>query len=275
MSLLQLSVLGCLVLVGIVTAKVCESPECKAIAGEISRNINPDVDPCDDFYQFACGRHGKGQVHEMSLRLVQQELERRQQDLLDDTSLLSHRSKAVRKMKQEYDACLKGGFLVHHHKMNFTDDLEQESFLPEGYFGTQQSLVDSDPNRAKCRNQASTNYRWAFIRTYLDKYFTREDQNETRKMILNIRENIVKQLIDTIPWMTEELKKSTVEKASTLTVNTGYPDWVADDGELDKEYEGSAHGKWPMDPLTVNAHFDFNGHEISMYFLSSDFGVIV
>ncbi|XP_011705205.1 PREDICTED: membrane metallo-endopeptidase-like 1, partial [Wasmannia auropunctata] len=34
---------------------ICLSPECIHIASKIIKNMNPNVEPCDDFYKFACG----------------------------------------------------------------------------------------------------------------------------------------------------------------------------------------------------------------------------
>jgi len=35
--------------------KVCETPECKSAGKQIADAIDTKVDPCDNFYQFACG----------------------------------------------------------------------------------------------------------------------------------------------------------------------------------------------------------------------------
>ncbi|XP_011705804.1 PREDICTED: phosphate-regulating neutral endopeptidase-like, partial [Wasmannia auropunctata] len=34
---------------------ICLSPECIHIASQVLKNMNPKVEPCDDFYKFACG----------------------------------------------------------------------------------------------------------------------------------------------------------------------------------------------------------------------------
>ncbi|XP_034935733.1 neprilysin-2-like [Chelonus insularis] len=37
------------------TKDVCYTPECIHVASKILNNMNPNIDPCDDFYKFACG----------------------------------------------------------------------------------------------------------------------------------------------------------------------------------------------------------------------------
>ena len=57
--------------------------------------------------------------------------------------------------------------------------------------------------------------------------------------------------------MDQDTEESINRGLDDVEMNTGYPDWLADDKELDKEYEGREHPYWPMDPLTVNAHFSY------------------
>ena len=37
------------------TKKVCVTPECSDLSRKILSGIDPEKDPCDSFYEFACG----------------------------------------------------------------------------------------------------------------------------------------------------------------------------------------------------------------------------
>ncbi|ORX75742.1 zincin [Anaeromyces robustus] len=39
--------------------EICDTPECQEVANKILSNLNRDVDPCEDFYEYACGNYGK------------------------------------------------------------------------------------------------------------------------------------------------------------------------------------------------------------------------
>ena len=37
------------------TKKVCVTPECSALSRRVLTSVDPERDPCDSFYAFACG----------------------------------------------------------------------------------------------------------------------------------------------------------------------------------------------------------------------------
>ncbi|KAI4501887.1 hypothetical protein M0802_003222 [Mischocyttarus mexicanus] len=67
---------------------ICQSEECKLIARIIKDNINKSVDPCDDFYQYACGKFGEnnpippGEDTWSFVRIMQKNLNRQMEEIL-------------------------------------------------------------------------------------------------------------------------------------------------------------------------------------------------
>ncbi|GMT15650.1 hypothetical protein PFISCL1PPCAC_6947, partial [Pristionchus fissidentatus] len=43
-------------------ANICLTKDCVRLAANYLNNMNPDVKPCDDFYEFACGRYSNSKV---------------------------------------------------------------------------------------------------------------------------------------------------------------------------------------------------------------------
>uniref|UniRef100_A0A1B6DN65 Peptidase M13 N-terminal domain-containing protein n=2 Tax=Clastoptera arizonana TaxID=38151 RepID=A0A1B6DN65_9HEMI len=48
---------GCLVIQGAVAGNVCNTPGCVKTADRVKRSMDPTINPCDDFYHFACGNY--------------------------------------------------------------------------------------------------------------------------------------------------------------------------------------------------------------------------
>ena len=106
-----------------------------------------------------------------------------------------------------------------------------------------------------CRQQVYSDYSFVVARVYADKYFPITEHRATRDAIMNVWKALRNDIIKEVPWMDEDTKRKVNQRLDDLEVDTGYPDWLLDDKELDKEYEGEKHPDWPTDPLEVNAHF--------------------
>uniref|UniRef100_A0A183CN67 Peptidase_M13 domain-containing protein n=1 Tax=Globodera pallida TaxID=36090 RepID=A0A183CN67_GLOPA len=73
-------------------------------------------------------------------------------------------------------------------------------------------------------------------RLYLDFVLPRErDRLYLRKTVANLVENVVvgfDSMLDQLEWMGKASKKSASEKVSNMVRNIGFPDWIADDQQL-------------------------------------------
>ncbi|KFM62421.1 Neprilysin, partial [Stegodyphus mimosarum] len=83
----------------------CRNKNCIITAGQILSNMNYDVDPCSNFYKFACGRYGSGtgeiaSVAQSSVDYVYVALKR----LLESPTVTDVEDFDV--VKSLYDACI-------------------------------------------------------------------------------------------------------------------------------------------------------------------------
>ena len=251
---------------------VCNSAECQEVAMIIKGNLDEDADPCNDFYAFACGGFKKlnsipeGIQSIDGLILLEQQLYARQVGLLDNPELKNHRSKVVRKAKKMYDDCMNGN--PENATRQLTDRVfasQVISLVPSRMYKSQFLL---NTQEEVCREKVGSRYSFVITRLYLDKYFPVASHEATRDAIKNVWKAYRNNVIKKVPWMDNETEKAVNKGLDDLEMNTGYPDWLADDQELDQEYEGKEHPYWLTNPVTVDAHFNRAVPEISKYNLS-------
>lgn len=91
---------------------VCLTPGCVKAAAEILKNIDERVEPCDDFYRYACGNWIESQIipedkTSVSLfSLVQDELDNKLRNLIERQSDRHNETPIVRRMRNLYESCM-------------------------------------------------------------------------------------------------------------------------------------------------------------------------
>lgn len=93
-------------------AKLCLSPGCVQAAATLLQNMNQSVDPCVNFYEFACGgwvqRHtipdDKSSLSQFSL--IQDQLDAKLRTLVEEPIRPASEPLFVHKMKNMYQSCL-------------------------------------------------------------------------------------------------------------------------------------------------------------------------
>lgn len=91
---------------------VCLTPGCVKAAAEILNNIDERVEPCDDFYRYACGNWIESQIipedkTSVSLfSLVQDELDNKLRNLIERQTDKKSETPIVRRMRNLYESCM-------------------------------------------------------------------------------------------------------------------------------------------------------------------------
>ncbi|XP_065215490.1 neprilysin-11-like [Planococcus citri] len=93
------------------TKSVCKSKECLAAAKNLEDSINTDVEPCDDFYQYACGnwpKNNENTIFPIPFSAIQARNIQNEKEILEflEQNNDKNEPEAVHKARQLYSLCL-------------------------------------------------------------------------------------------------------------------------------------------------------------------------
>ncbi|XP_033642462.1 neprilysin-1-like [Asterias rubens] len=89
----------------------------------------------------------------------------------------------------------------------------------------------------RCVEEANNYLRFATGRMYVEEYFPGDAKEKTLKIVGHLK-TAFKEMLETNDWLQEADKKVAAEKADSMRVEVGYPDWIIDDTKLDEYYNG-------------------------------------
>lgn len=290
--------INCLPATNVKEPKICQTDACKRAALTLLNQIDQSKNPCDDWFLYACGKFAEanplpeGVSSIQTLGLVDDNNNKRGDTVFEDDNLKNHGSKVVQKAKKLYDECVGSSdstliitltkrnrdylLALREKAIKMLARPDVSTYRPINIPTIEQILTLKMDKKGECRTTVASQYEYAYIRAFLDKYMDRNATAEARKMINNIHSTILNRL--NITWATEEDKNTYRDQLSKLERNLLYPDWIVDDKELDSEYgidtvesiydilknKVAKHNDWPMPVLMVNAHFS-SANEISKF----------
>ena len=89
------------------STEICTSPSCINAANSLIQNMDSSVDPCEDFYQYACGgflervRIPDDQSSRSQFGIIDDELEEQLRDILE-SNVTDDESKVFQQARDQY-----------------------------------------------------------------------------------------------------------------------------------------------------------------------------
>jgi len=166
--------------------------------------------------------------------------------------------------------------LVHANARFLSSALVNENF---NYFGkTLQGRQELQPRWKRCVVDVDNDLGEALGQAYVEKYFSPDAKRQVVTMVAEI-EAALQQDIQALSWMSDDTKKSALEKLHAVANKIGYPDHWRDYRKLDiqrgdemgnvrraRQFEFNRqlakigkpvdHQEWTMTAPTVNAYYD-------------------
>ncbi|XP_022370467.1 membrane metallo-endopeptidase-like 1 [Enhydra lutris kenyoni] len=164
-------------------SEICTSPGCVTAAARILQNMDPSREPCDDFYQYACGgwlrRHV---IPETNSRysvfdILRDELEVILKGVLENSTTKDR--PAVQKAKMLYRSCMNEGIIEKRDSQPLLNILD----LMGGWPVTMERWNESIGPRWELEQQLALMNAQFNRRVLIDLFIWNDDQNSSRHII--------------------------------------------------------------------------------------------
>ncbi|MEJ1277575.1 hypothetical protein NN561_008492 [Cricetulus griseus] len=206
--------------------KILQGMRAQKEAARLIQNMDASVEPCTDFFKYACGGWLKRNViPETSSRYSNFDILRDELEvILKGTSWTAEKS--IAQLNSKYGKKVLINFFVG------TDDKNSTHHIIHALYGT----TSETATWRRCANYVNGNMENAVGRLYVEAAFAGESKHVVEDLIAQIREVFI-QTLDDLTWMDAETKKKAEEKALAIKERIGYPDdIISNDNKLNNEY---------------------------------------
>lgn len=104
----------------------------------------------------------------------------------------------------------------------FISDIESQELMRE-------NVVE------RCLDQMMKHMPMVVGRLYVDRFFSDEDMNSSDKIVNEVM-SAFKNKVAQNNWLDAETKRAALEKANSMTLRVGFPNWIKNDTELSDKY---------------------------------------
>ena len=107
--------------------------------------------------------------------------------------------------------------------------------LSFAYQKAQQGVKEQPPVWKRCVKQVYAELSWAVSRRYVDRFVPANTKQKATALISDLKAAF-RQLVLADSWLDEVTRQRALEKMAAMRENVAYPQWILDNGELDRLY---------------------------------------
>ncbi|XP_020296573.1 membrane metallo-endopeptidase-like 1 [Pseudomyrmex gracilis] len=238
---------------------LCTTNECRNAASEILEKLDPIVDPCDDFYKFACGEWLQYNQANKSFPLINfytvlsRNIHNQLREMLEVPTNPSD-TMSFQKAKHVFAQCMNHDI----DKNTSSKAVKMTNFSITGEangIARNKQRYRNVPKWEKCVNTVKMHT--AISHEYVKKYASHLENEETLENIKEIVRdiyNVVREQIHNCGWTDEYNKELFLEKLEHIKFEFIKPEWYSDEA-IDRFYED----------LNVNKPYVQNQLKVSIF----------
>ncbi|CAF1353005.1 unnamed protein product [Adineta steineri] len=223
------------------TSDLCLRPYCIKAANYLLESIDETINPCEKFYEFACGKYIKNAIilsessEQSTMSQISKKLRYTIADLL--SSNRTKKSKAITNARRLYSSCIDEGAIETEGVDVIMSMINKELGGWPVLQGSAWNESTFDFDRLMLKLSQYNSYIFYTVNTDVDEKNSSIRSIHAIEMVNNIR-NIFITMVNQSTWMDSKSKIIAIKKARAMKAKLGYPDYLESDNmtKLDKDY---------------------------------------